>query len=95
MFRPYYNGHLQASILGGAINVSVGIQSNTTCYSFSNGVYYTLGDMFRPYYNGHLQASILGGVVNTIVIRNIRDLISRAKSTVYYHDSDDDDDDDG
>jgi hypothetical protein len=50
-------------------NVSVGIQSNTTCYSFSNGVYYTLSDMFRPYYNGHLHASILGGVVNTIVIR--------------------------
>ena len=43
-----------------------GIQSNTTCYSFSNGVYYTLSDMFRPIYNGHLQVSILGGVVNTI-----------------------------
>jgi hypothetical protein len=63
----------------------VGIQSNTTCYSFSSGVYYTLSDMFRPYYNGHLQASILGGVVNTVVIRNIRDLLSRAKTAVYYH----------
>jgi hypothetical protein len=51
-----------------SINVSVGIQSNTTCHSFSNGVSYTLGDMFRPYHNGHLQAYILGGVVNTIVI---------------------------
>jgi hypothetical protein len=42
-----------------SINVYVGIQSNTTCYSFSNGVYYTLSDMFRPFYNGHLQASML------------------------------------
>jgi tryptophan synthase alpha subunit len=41
--------------------------------------------MFRPFYNGHLQASILGGVVNTTVIRNIRDLVSRAKTAVYYH----------
>jgi hypothetical protein len=41
--------------------------------------------MFRPFYNGHLQASILGGAVNTIVIRNIRDLVSRVKSAVYYH----------
>jgi hypothetical protein len=48
-------------------------------------IYYTLGDMFRPYYNGHLQASILGVAVNTIVIRNIRDLVSRAKTAVYYH----------
>jgi hypothetical protein len=75
MFRPYYKGHLQAPLLGGvvntSINVSVGIQSNTTCYSFSSGVYYTLCDMFRPYYNGHLQAYILGGAVNTIVIHNI------------------------
>jgi hypothetical protein len=63
----------------------VGVWSNTTCYSFSNGVYYTLGDMFRPFYNGHLQASILGGVVNTIVIRNIRDLVPYAKLAVYYH----------
>jgi hypothetical protein len=67
------------------INVSVGIQSNTTCYSFSSGVYYTSGDMFRPFYNGHLQASILGGVVNTNVIRNIQDLVSRVKTAVYYH----------
>jgi hypothetical protein len=63
----------------------VGIQSNTTCYSFSNGVYYTLGDIFRPFYKGHLQVSILGGAVNTIVIRNIRDLVSRVKTAVYYH----------
>jgi hypothetical protein len=63
----------------------VGIQSNTTCYSFSNGAYYTLSDTFRPFYNVHLQASIIGGVVNTIVIRNIRDLVSRAKIVVYYH----------
>jgi hypothetical protein len=49
-----------------SIIVHVGIQSNTTCYSFSNGVYYILSDMFRPNYNGHLQASVLGGVVNTI-----------------------------
>jgi hypothetical protein len=41
--------------------------------------------MFRPFYKGHLQASILGGVVNTIVMRNIRDLVSRAKTAVYYH----------
>jgi hypothetical protein len=41
--------------------------------------------MFRPYHNGHLQASILGGVVNTIVISNIRDLVSCAKLAVYYH----------
>jgi hypothetical protein len=41
--------------------------------------------MFRPYHNGHLQASILGGVVNTIVIRNIRDLVSCATLAVYYH----------
>jgi hypothetical protein len=41
-------------------------ESKTTCYSFSNGVYYTLSDMFRPIYNGCLQASVLGGVVNTI-----------------------------
>jgi hypothetical protein len=41
--------------------------------------------MFRPYYNGHLQASILGGTVNTIVMRNIRDLVSRVKTAVYYH----------
>jgi hypothetical protein len=68
-----------------SINVSVGIQSNTTCYNFSNGGYYTLSDMFRPFYNGHLQASILRGVVNTIVIRNIRDRLSRAKTAVYYH----------
>jgi hypothetical protein len=40
--------------------------------------------MFRPFYNGHLQASILGGAVNSIVIRNIRDLISRVKTAVYY-----------
>jgi hypothetical protein len=40
--------------------------------------------MFRPYHNGHLQASVLGGVVNTIVIRNIRDLVSCAKLAVYY-----------
>jgi hypothetical protein len=59
--------------------------TNTTCYSFSSGVYYTSSDMFRPYHNGHLQASILGGVVNTIVIRNIRDLVSCAKLAVYYH----------
>jgi hypothetical protein len=45
--------------------------SNTTCYSFSSGVYYTLSDMFRPFYNGRLQASLLGGGVNTTVIRNI------------------------
>jgi hypothetical protein len=63
----------------------VGIQSNTTCYSSSNGVYYTSSDMFRLYHNGHLQASILGGVVNTTVIRNIRDLVSRAKLAVYYN----------
>jgi hypothetical protein len=44
----------------------VGTQSNTICYSFSNGIYYTLSDMFRPIYNGHLQASVLRGVVNTI-----------------------------
>jgi hypothetical protein len=41
--------------------------------------------MFRPFYNGHPQASILGGAVNTIVIRNIRDLVSRVKTAVYYH----------
>jgi hypothetical protein len=41
--------------------------------------------MFRPFYNGHLQASILGGAVNTIVIRNIRDLVSRVKTAVYCH----------
>jgi hypothetical protein len=41
--------------------------------------------MFRPFYNGHLQASILGGAVNTVVIRNIRDLVSCAKLAVYYH----------
>jgi hypothetical protein len=51
-----------------SIIVHVGIQSNTTWYSFSNGVYYTLSDMFRPIYNGHLQASVLGGVVNTILL---------------------------
>jgi hypothetical protein len=34
--------------------------------------------MFRPIYNGLLQTSVLGGVVNTIVIRAIRDLVSRA-----------------
>jgi hypothetical protein len=45
-----------------SIHVYVGIESNTTCYSFSSGVYYILSDMFRPFYNGHLQASILGGV---------------------------------
>jgi hypothetical protein len=67
-FKSLYSGYRVTSI-----NVSVGIQSNTTCYSFSNGVYYTLSDMFRPFYNGHLQASILGGAVNTIVIRNIRE----------------------
>jgi hypothetical protein len=44
----------------------VGIQSNTTCNIFSNGVYYTLSDMFRRIYNGHLQTSVLGGVVNTV-----------------------------
>jgi hypothetical protein len=66
-----------------SINVSVGIQSNTTCYSFSSGVYYTSSDMFRPYHNAHLQASILGGVVNTTEIRNIRDLVSCAKLSVY------------
>jgi hypothetical protein len=59
-----------------SINVSVGIQSNTTCCSFSNGVYYTLSDIFRPFYNGHLQASILGGVVNTTVISNVQDIVS-------------------
>jgi hypothetical protein len=58
------------------------IQSNTTCYSFSKGVYYTLSDMFRPYYNGHLQASILGGAVNTIIIRTIRDLVSRVNYSI-------------
>jgi hypothetical protein len=41
--------------------------------------------MFRSYHNGHFQASMLGGVVNTIVIRNIRDLVSCAKLAVYYH----------
>jgi hypothetical protein len=41
--------------------------------------------MFRPFYNDHLQASIPGSAVNTIVIRNIRDLVSRVKSAVYYH----------
>jgi hypothetical protein len=41
--------------------------------------------MFRPFCKGHLQASIRGGVVNTIVIRNIRDLVSRATLAVYYH----------
>jgi hypothetical protein len=66
-----------------SINVSVGIQSNTTCYSFSGGVYYTLSDMFRPYHNDHLQGSTLGGVVNTIVIRNTRDIVSCAKLSVY------------
>jgi hypothetical protein len=64
-----------------SINVSVGIQSNTTCCSFSNVVYYTLSDMFRPFYNGLRQASTLEGVVNTTVIRNIRDLVSRAALT--------------
>jgi hypothetical protein len=64
--------------------VYVGIQSNTTCYSFSNDVYYTLSDMFRPLYHGHLQASVLGGVVNTIVICNIRDLVPRVKTAVCY-----------
>jgi hypothetical protein len=68
-----------------SINASVGIQSNTTCYSFSDGVYYTLSDMFRPFYNGYLQASVLGSVVNTTVIRNIRYLVSRAQTAVYYH----------
>jgi hypothetical protein len=68
-----------------SINVSVGIQSSTTCYSFSNGVYYSLSDMFRPLYTGHLQVSILGGVVNTTVIRNIRNLVSCAKLAVHYH----------
>jgi hypothetical protein len=53
---------------------------NTTCYSFSNGIYYTLSDMFRPIYNGHIQASVLGGVVNTIAIRAIRDLVSFEKT---------------
>jgi hypothetical protein len=48
-----------------SIIVYVSIESNTTCYSFSNGVYYTLSDMFRPIYNGHLQAYVLG-VVSTI-----------------------------
>jgi hypothetical protein len=61
-----------------------GIQSNTNCYSFSSCAYYTLSDMFRPFYNGHLQASILADV-NTIVTRNIRDLVSRAKLAIYYH----------
>jgi hypothetical protein len=41
--------------------------------------------MFRPFYNGHLQASILGFVVNSIVLRNIRDLVSCTKLAVYYH----------
>jgi hypothetical protein len=41
--------------------------------------------MFRPFYNDHLQASMLGGVVNTIVLRNIRYLVSRVKTAVYYH----------
>jgi hypothetical protein len=41
--------------------------------------------MFRPNHSGHLQASMLGGVVNTIVIRNVRDLVSYAKLSVYYH----------
>jgi hypothetical protein len=62
-----------------------GIKPNTTCYNFSSGVYYTLRDMFRPFCNGHLQVSILGGVVNTILTRNIRDLVSRAKLAIYYH----------
>jgi hypothetical protein len=47
-------------------NCILGIQSNTTCYSFSNGVYYILRDIFLPIYNDHLQASVLGGVVNTM-----------------------------
>jgi hypothetical protein len=47
-------------------NCNVRILSNTNCYSFSNGVYYTLSDMFRAIYNDRLQASVLGGVVNTI-----------------------------
>jgi hypothetical protein len=68
-----------------SLNVCVSIQSNTTCYSFSNGVYYISSDMFRPYHNGHLQASMLGGVVNTIVIRNILGLVSCAQLAVYYH----------
>jgi hypothetical protein len=60
--------------------------SNTTCYNFFSGVYYTLNDMFRPFYNGHLQASILGSVVNIIVTsNNIRDLVSRSKIALYYH----------
>jgi hypothetical protein len=66
-----------------SINVSVCIQSNTTCWRFSEGVYYTLGDMFRPYYSGHLQASILGVAIDTIIIRNKRDLVSRVKTAVY------------
>jgi hypothetical protein len=73
------------AVILSSTNVSVGIQSNTTCYSSSSGVYYTSSDVFRPYHNGHLQASILGGVVNTIVIYNIRDLVSCATLAVYYH----------
>jgi hypothetical protein len=43
--------------------------------------------MLRPFHNGHLYSSVLAGVVNTIVIRNIRDLVSRTKTAVviYYH----------
>jgi hypothetical protein len=70
-----------------SINVSVGIQSNTTCYSFSNGVYYTSSDMFRPYHNDHFQGSILGSVENPIVIRNLRDLVSCAKLANLAHDT--------
>jgi uncharacterized membrane protein len=41
--------------------------------------------MSQHYLNCHLQDSLLGGVVNTIIIRNIRDLVSCAKLAVYYH----------
>jgi hypothetical protein len=53
------------------INVHVGTQSNTTCCSFSNGVYCTLSYTFQPIYNGHLQAPVLGViVVTTLTISN-------------------------
>jgi hypothetical protein len=39
------------------INVSLGIQSNTTCYSFCSGVYYTSSDMFPHRHARHPETS--------------------------------------
>jgi hypothetical protein len=61
------------------------VYSLTQLAIVSQMVFNTLSDMFRPFYNGHLQASMLVGVVNTTVIRNIRDLVSCARTAVCHH----------